>query len=133
MVFSFKQCVYNCVRENEDNKKTSSKSSAKSRSFGRSSGTRAASSSKSSTKERALKKLKMAQLMAQASFIKKKHTSRYQAEKLGLEEKVAKFKAKIKVFEELEQPKAALKMSFAPRKMLPVGKQCKLVAIGMFH
>ena len=54
--------------------------------------------------------------MAEASFIEKKHTRRYQAEKLELEEKVAKSKAKVKVFEELEQPTTALKTSFAPRK-----------------
>ena len=34
----------------------------------------------------------MAQLMAEASIIEKKHTSRYQAEKLELEEKAAKSK-----------------------------------------
>ena len=40
----------------------------------------------------------MAGLMAKASFIEKKHTSRYQAEKLELEEKLAKSKAKGNVF-----------------------------------
>ena len=115
MVFSFKCRVYNWVRENEENKKPSSKSSAKSKSSGRSSGTRSTSSLKSSTKERAIKeKRKMAELMAETSFIEKKRTSRYQAEKLELEEKVGKSKAKVKVFQELEQPTTALKMSFAP-------------------
>ena len=33
MVLSFKQCVYNWVREKEDNKKCTSKSSAKSRNW----------------------------------------------------------------------------------------------------
>ena len=116
MVFSFKH-VYSWVRENEESKKPSSKSSAKSRSSGRSSGTRLTSSSKSSTKERAIKeKLKMAELMAEALFIEKKHTSRHQAERLELEEKLAKSKAKVKVFEELEQSTTALKTLFAPRK-----------------
>ena len=40
----------------------------------------------------------MAELMVEASFIENKHTSRYQAEKLAIEEKVAKSKAKVKVF-----------------------------------
>ena len=44
MVFSFKDCVYNLVRDNEKDKRPSSKSSAKSRSSGRSSGTRSTSS-----------------------------------------------------------------------------------------
>ena len=60
--------------------------------------------------------------MVEASFIEKKHTSRYQTEKLELEEKVAKSKAKVKVFEELEQPTAALRTSFVSRKNAPCGK-----------
>ena len=124
MVFSFEHRIYNRVRENEEDKKLSSKSSAKSRSPGRSSGTRSSSSSsKSSLKERAIrKKLKMAELMAKTSFIEKKHTSRYQAEKLELEEKVAKSTAKVKVFVVLEQPTTSLKTSFSPRKNAFCGK-----------
>ena len=108
MVFLFKHCVYNWVRENEEDKRPSSKSSAKSRSSGRSSGTSSTLSSKSSTKERAIKeKLKMGELMTEASFIEKKLTSRYQAERLKLEKKATKFIAKVKVFEELKQPTTA--------------------------
>ena len=72
--------------------------------------------------ERVKEKPKMAQLMVEASFVEKKHTSRYQAEKLEIDEKVAKSKAKVKVFEELEQPTTALKTSFASRKNAPCGK-----------
>ena len=60
--------------------------------------------------------------MAETSIIEKKHTSRYQAEKLEPEENVAKSKTKVKVFEELEQPTAALRMSFASGKTAPCGK-----------
>ena len=122
MVFSFKHNVYNWVRENEEDKRPSSKSSAKSRSSGRSSETRSTSPSKSSTKGRTIKeKLKMAEFMVEALFIEKKHKRRYQAEKLEFKEKVAKSKAKVKVFEELEQPTTALKTSFASRKNAPCG------------
>ena len=48
--------------------------------------------------------------------------SRYQAENLELEEKEAQSKAMIEIFEELEQPTAALKMSFAPRGNASYGK-----------
>ena len=100
--------------ERKGNKKRTCKSSAKSRNSGRSSGTRS-TSSKSFTMERAMKeKLKMAELMAEASFVEKKHTSRYQTEKLELEEKIAKSKAKVKVFE--EQPTTRFKKPFPPRK-----------------
>ena len=108
-VFSFKHHIYNWVRENKEDKRPSSKSSAKSRSSGRSSGTRSTSSSKSSTRERAIEKLKMAELMVETSFIEKKNRSRYQTEKLEFEEKVAKSSAEVKVFEELEQPTTALR------------------------
>ena len=64
----------------------------------------------------------MAELMAETSFIEKKHTSRYQAEKLEPEKNVAKSKAKVKVLEELEQPTTALRTSFAPRKTARCGK-----------
>ena len=43
--------------------------------------------------ERVKEKPKMAELMVEASFVEKKHTSRYQAEKLDIDEKVAKSKA----------------------------------------
>ena len=123
MVFSFKHCVYNRARENKKDKMASSKTSAKSRNSGRSSGTRSTSSLKSFTRERAIKeKLKMAELMAETSFIEKKHTSRYQAEKLEPEKNVAKSKAKVKVLEERKQPTTALRTSFAPRKTAPCGK-----------
>ena len=45
--------------------------------------------------------------MTEASFIEKKLTSRYQAERLKLEKKATKFIAKVKVFEELKQPTTA--------------------------
>lgn len=45
--------------------------------------------------------LKITEFIAEALLIEKKHTNRYQAEKLELEEDVAKSKGKIKVFEEL--------------------------------
>ena len=64
----------------------------------------------------------MAELMAETSFIEKKHTSRYQAEKLEPEKNVAKSKAKVKVLEELEQPTTALRTPFAPRKTARCGK-----------
>ena len=41
---------------------------------------------------------------------------------MELEEKVAKSKAKVKVFKELEQPTTALKTSFASKKNAPCGK-----------
>ena len=48
------------------------------------------------------------------TFVEKKHTNRYQTEKVEIEEKVAKSRAKVKVFEKLEQPTAASKMLFSP-------------------
>ena len=67
----------------EENKKLSSKSSSKSRSSCRSLGARSTSSTGSSTKERSLRTL-MTELMVEASFIERKHTSRYQAKSWDL-------------------------------------------------
>ena len=69
---------------------------------GRSSGARPTSSLKSSTKERAKGEAKNGCINRGNLIYWKEHTSRYQAEKLELEEKVAKSKATVKVFEELE-------------------------------
>ena len=58
----------------------------------------------------------MAELIAEASLIEKKHTRRYQTEKLELS-----IWTKVEVFEELEQSTTALKTSFASRKNAPCG------------
>ena len=92
MVFSFKHYVYNCVRENEENKKLSPKSSEKSKISGRWSETRSISSSKAKKGG-----------VNGRSLIYWKQTDK-QIEKSELQEIVAKSKAKVKVFEELEQP-----------------------------
>lgn len=42
----------------------------------------------------------MAELMAKSSFMEKRHSSRYEAEKLELEEKVAMLRAKVRGLDE---------------------------------
>lgn len=42
----------------------------------------------------------MAELMAKSSFMDKRYSSRYEAEKLELEEKVAVLRAKVRGFDE---------------------------------
>ena len=44
----------------------------------------------------------MAELMTEASFMVKKHSSRYETEKLELEEKVAVLRAKVRRLDESE-------------------------------
>ena len=83
MVFSFKNRVYNWVRENKENKKPSSKPSAKLRSQEALADHQEQGQhhhKRYPQKEKAIKeKLKMAELMVAALFIEKKHRGRYQA------------------------------------------------------
>ena len=60
------------------------------------------SKSKSSTHEKAVEeKLRVAELMAEASFMKKKRDTEYQAEVLRMEEELAKAKARAKVYDDI--------------------------------
>ena len=51
-----------------------------------------------------------------------RNTRQISGRKMELEEKVAKSKTKIKVFQELVQPTTALRTSFASKKNAPCGK-----------
>ena len=93
-VFSFKREVHNWLRqvEKQDKSGRSSKSISKSSSK--------SSSSRSSTKERAVnKKLKVAELMAETSFIQKRRETELQAEALKVEQELAKAQAIVRVLD----------------------------------
>ena len=78
--------------EKEQKRDHSSRSSAKS-----------SSKSKSSTQVKAgEEKLRVAELIAEASFMKKKRDAEYQAEALRMEEKLAKARARTKVYDDME-------------------------------
>ena len=68
------------------------------------SSTRSGSSkSKSSTREKAVKeKLRVAELIAEASFTKKKRDAEYQAKALRTEEELAKARTRAKVYDDME-------------------------------
>lgn len=104
-VCSFKYQTRIWIRGNEDDQKSNSAlSSRSSRSLKHSSKSeKFILSSKSISMKRAIKKkLRMAELMTEASFMEKKHSSRYEAEKLELEEKVAMLRAKVRGLDESE-------------------------------
>ena len=62
-------------------------------------------SSRSSRSNQALKgKLRIAELLAEAEFFVKKQSAKINEEKLNIEDKYAKFKAKVKIIEKLETP-----------------------------
>ena len=80
-VFSFKHKVHNLLREVEKQDKSGRSSKSSSKSNSKSSSSR--SSKRSSTKEIAVaEKLKVAELMAEASFIQKRREAELQAEAL---------------------------------------------------
>ena len=93
--FSFKHKVHNWLEEVEKEHKRyhSSRSSTRS-SF---------SKSKSSIQEKAVEEnLRVAELIAEASFMKKTRDGEYQAEALRMEEELAKARARAKVYGDME-------------------------------
>ena len=68
----------------------------------RSSARSSSSKSKSSTHEKAVEeKLRVVELIAEASFMKKKRDAEYKAEALRMEEELAKAKARAKVYDDI--------------------------------
>ena len=94
-VFSFKHKVHNWLKEQEKEHKRdhSSKSSTRSSS----------SKSKFSTQGKAVEeKLRVAELITEALFMKKKRDTEYQAEALRMKEELAKARARAKVYDDME-------------------------------
>ena len=101
-VFSFKHKIHNWLREGDEMQRIEKKSrSSCSRSTSSKSSSRSSSSksSKLSTKERAIEeKVRLADLQAEATFMKKKRYAELQAELLGIEEEMAKAQARVKIY-----------------------------------
>ena len=94
-VFSFKHKVHNWLKEEEKEHKRDHSSRSSTRS--------SSSKFKSSTREKAVEeKLRVAELIAEASFMKKKKDAEYQAEALRMEEELAKARARAKVYDDME-------------------------------
>ena len=94
-VFSFKHKVHNWLKEGEKEHKRNHSSRSSTRS--------SSSKSKSSTRGKAVEeKLRVAELIAEASFMKKKRDAEYQAEALRMEEELAKARARAKVYDDME-------------------------------
>ena len=94
-VFSFKHKMHNWLKEEEKEHKRDHSSRSSTRS--------SSSKSKSSTREKAVEeKLRVAELIAKASFMKKKRDAEYQAEALRTEEELAKARTRAKVYHDME-------------------------------
>ena len=110
-VFGFKHRIHNWLKEGEklvkfERKSKSSRKSSKS-SGSKSSKLNSTSSSRSSkllAKEKAIQeKVHVAELQAEALFMKKKRDAEWQAESLRLEEEMAKARARVKMYEHENQ------------------------------
>ena len=94
-VFFFKHRWHNWLKEDEKEHKRDHSSRSSTRS--------SSSKSKSSSREKAVEeKLRVAELIAEASFMKKKRGAEYQAETLTMEEELAKARARAKVDDDME-------------------------------
>ena len=101
--FSFTHKARNWLKdvalEEEKASRHSSKRSSKSSGHSKKSGSSSRLSSNGSSKERAaVEKAKLAELMMEAEFLKKKQIIQNQAEKLNIEEKLAKAQARSQIF-----------------------------------
>ena len=111
VVFTQKHKIYNWIKEVEDGNKSRSSSSSKkssgrsSKKSSRSSKTNSSRSSigKTLVRERALEeKLKMTELLAEASFTEETHAAICNADKLRQTDKLAKLKARSQIVDEIE-------------------------------
>ena len=94
-MFSFKHKVHNWLKEEEKEHKRNQSSKSSTRS--------SSSKSKSSTREKAVeKKLRVAELTAESSFMNKKRDAEYRAEAIKMEEELAKARARAKVYNDME-------------------------------
>ena len=94
-VFSFKHKMHNWLKKEDKEYKRDHSSRSSTRS--------GSSKSKSSTREKAVKeKLRVAELIAEASFTKKKRDAEYQAKALRMEEELAKARTRAKVYDDME-------------------------------
>ena len=113
VVFTQKHKMYNWMREAENDNKSNRSSKSSKRSSDRSSKKSShssksksseGSSGKASLEQRALEgKLKIAELLAEASFTEEKHTAILNAEKLRQSEELAKVKARTQVLDKINK------------------------------
>ena len=113
VVFTQKHKVYNWMREAENDNKSNKSSRSSKRSSDRSSKKSShssksksseGSSGKASLEQRALEgKLKIAELLAEASFTEEKHAAILNAEKLRQSEELAKVKARTQVLDKINK------------------------------
>ena len=104
---TFKHKVHNWFKQGEESLERESKQSSfgkKSHSSRSSSKSGRSRSSNSSTKERAIaERIWIAGLKADASFLERKHATKYEAEALRIQEQMVKAEARAKVFEMMDQ------------------------------
>ena len=105
-MMSFKNKIYNWIRDAEHERKERLSSKSRSVTSKHSSNRKSSSissSSRSSKDKRALQeKLRMAELLAEVEFLKKRQSARIHEENLKIEEEYAKAKGKIKIFEAIK-------------------------------
>ena len=102
-IFTFKHFVHNYIQDNEENRSRKSSKSSESKKSSVSSGSRSSGSS-TSIKEQAIKeKMRLADLMAEASYMKQKKLQEFIVEELKIKMEIEQAKARAKIMEEEEQ------------------------------
>ena len=102
-IFTFKHFVHNYIQDNEENGSRKSSKSSESNKSSVSSGSRSSGSS-TSMKEQVIKeKMRLADLMAEASYMKQKKLQELIVEELKIKMEIEQAKARVKIMEEEEQ------------------------------
>ena len=122
-IFSFIHKVHNCLGEKSRKSDQASRCSSKSCSKHSS---KSSAKSRSSTKAKAIEvKVKVAEFIMEASFIKKRRDAEYQTRPLMVEEELAKAQARAEIYEnerlvKAEKQNPQHQMMFIPTKKYPL-------------
>ena len=102
-IFTFKHVVHNYLQENGENMSRKSSRSCKSKKTSTSDGSRSCNTRTSMKDQAVQEKIKLADLIAEASFMKEKKMQELAAEELNLKLEIERTRARVKIMEGGEQ------------------------------
>ena len=102
-IFTFKHLVHNYIQDNEENRSRKSSKSSKSKKSSVSSGSRSSGPSISMKEQTIKEKVRLADLMTEASYLKQKKLQELSVEELKIKIEIEKAKARVKIMEGGEQ------------------------------
>ena len=96
-IFTFKHLVHNYIQDSEENRSKNSLKSSKSKKSSVSSGSRSSGSSTSIKEQPVKEKMRLADLMAEASYMKQKKLQEFVVEELKIKMEIEQTKSRVKI------------------------------------